>query len=90
MDKRSSENCDLIRGNLYGAVLQKNNASMPTSFVKALETLKKDESIHITEEDKTNQIVIMSKCDYQDEVCDMLCDTNTYVEVKSNPVEQLN
>ena len=88
LEKSSSENSDLIRGILYGSLFRKNRSSVPLRFIKAINNLKKDDSLHITKADKSNAIVIMDKSDYVAKVNDLLSDSNTYKEEKSDQTEK--
>ena len=61
LKKVSQENSDLVRGIIYGSMFKKNRNSIPARFIKAINNLKKDDTLHITKADKSNAIVIMDK-----------------------------
>lgn len=69
------------------------NSSMPNCpirFRKAYQNLKKDVDLHITKADKSNAVVIMNKQDYTDKMKDILSDADTYQQLMSNPLDNVN
>jgi hypothetical protein len=58
------------------------------SEMKALQNLKKDDSIFIAKADKGNCTVILNKADYDDKMLHLLSDSKTYTVLKNNPVKK--
>ena len=64
--------------------------SIPRRFRKALEKLRKEDSIRITKADKSNTVVIMNKVNYEEKMRDLLNDETTYDKLRSSPLKRLS
>ena len=93
LEKRSdipSDEINICKGIVYGALSTPINPNCPRRFTKAYQQLKRDDDLHITKADKSNAIVIMNKVDYLEKMENLLSDTETYENLTSNPLENVN
>ena len=88
-DKGKSCNNDILKGMIFGAILQTENIdNFPEKFHRALVNLRKNNSIIISRADKGNKIVIMNTHQYNSKCINLLNDTNTYQTLTNNPHKQ--
>ena len=86
----TSENLNIVKGVIYGSLEKQSTTNVPKRFVKALNELKADGTIHITKADKSSAVVILNKLDYIRKMEDLLSDDTTYIELNRNPLENVN
>ena len=67
-----------------------NYSYFPRHLNNALQSLQRDDSIHITRADKSKVIVVMDKDDYTEKMEELLFDVNTYEELNSDPCDRVN
>ena len=86
----TSEDIGITKGIIYHAMQMPNIPNCPKRFSKAINALKKDDSLHITKADKSSAVVIMNKGDYIEKMENLLSDENTYKQLQRNPLESVN
>ena len=78
---------DIIRGMIYASIPDRPDYSVPRRMTTALSNLKKDDTIHVTKGDKSNQIVIMDREEYNTKMMTILADTSTYKARRADTTE---
>ena len=90
--KYDNQEASYIRGLIPPMLLsyKKDEPLLPDRFKKALKGLQSDRSIKVLPADKGGKTVIMDLIDYENKAFNLLSDTNTYVELRKDPTEELN
>ena len=70
-----------------GLVRHKNRSKISKEETRALNDLKKDDTIVILPADKGRRTVVMNKADYIEKANTLLNDTNTYTKLDSDPTK---
>ena len=88
----SAVNHSYIFGMVVNAFVQHFNSldSIPRRFRKALEKLRKEDSIKITKADKSNSVVIMDRANYKEKMQLLLNDDTTYEKLRSSPLKRMS
>ena len=92
LEQRSNVLPDVVniaRGAVYSAVFNKEHYSVALRYIKCIEKLKKDNSLHISKADKSNTVVIMDKWMYMQKMNELLSDTETYTKLRTNPQDNV-
>ena len=66
-----------------------NKSNLTKEELKAIDSLKKDQSIVITPADKGKALVIMDKVDYVSKMEEKFADTTTYVRIENDPTQEI-
>ena len=66
-----------------------NKSNISKHEQKAINNLRKDESIVITPADKGKALVVMDKVEYVREMEEKLSDTTTYVRIERDPTQEI-
>ena len=90
-DLPSADRSPSLIGVLYEGFMKsvRSENNIPSRFVKALSSLKRDSSIIVTKADKGGKIVIMDRVDYNTKMENLLNDPNTYLQLRSNPLSRI-
>ena len=88
----SAVNHSYIFGMVVNAFIQHFNSldSIPRRFRKALEKLRKEDSIKITKADKSNSVVIMDRANYKEKMQLLLNDDTTYEKLRFSPLKRMS
>ena len=84
------EQFNICKGIIYGISNNITNIKAPVRFLNAYKNLKKDKTLHIIRADKSNTLVIMNRCDYDNKMLELLNDQETYIKLRNNPLEKDN
>lgn len=81
---------ELIRAEVCKTIKQFSNPkpNITRGELTAINNLKKDRSITILKADKGNCTVVLNTQDYDNKMSELLSDTETYTEIKNNPVKK--
>ena len=80
----------IARGCVYAHMNGPFVTNIPKRFEKALQSLRRNEDIHITKADKSNSFVILDKVNYVEKIDELLNDESTYTKLNKDPTIGVN